>query len=176
MPKNALQGMVLALAALGLVYILMTGKPQPAPELAEPNHSAEAVLVWARQVIEPIMSLAPDNLEQKRQETRKYFTAMGHESFWQSLEEARYPEMMKQKHVTVSMAATGKPVMVKAEPQEGIYTWVVQMPATVSYVSAKGPQEAPEPHRGKLTLVIERSSLQDNEEGLGIRQWVMTPF
>jgi intracellular multiplication protein IcmL len=168
-------------SVLGLVMILLLrpvserffattpdGKLISLSPLDEPNLETSAVLSWANRAVMETFTFGFHDRRLRHQAIRKYFTAEGWESFQKALEEARVIEMVEKQHLVVSAIPESTPVIVEEGLFAGRYYWIVQVPMVVTYQGATKTSSTP------LTLKVrvERTSVLNEGEGLGITQWV----
>ena len=176
-----IQSCVLA-ASLGISFYLILrpsdayffattreGRLIPLAPLDRPNLEPSAVLSWANRAVVETFTFGFHDRRMRHQAIRKYFTPSGWESFQVALEDARIIEMIEKQSLVVTAVPKKAPVVV----EEGLsperkYFWVIQVPVVVTYQGSSKSSSS----SLLITVRLERTSVLDEGEGLGITQWM----
>ncbi len=126
---------------------------------------------WAAQAIPDIMSFSYKDYPQRQKENAKYFTAQGHAAFYAALDEAEITRLLFHHHQTVSVADMCPPQVVKQTVSDDGPVWMLDIPLSVTYESAEKIETVPL----KVALTVVYDQTVDNEDYLGISQWVAMP-
>lgn len=178
----ALLGAIIVIIALvGIVIFLLASKPTPKYfattdsgriipliPLNQPNLSESNVLQWASQALISIYSFNYLNYQSSFQESRKYFTTSGWQSFMDALSEAKTIQTVKDRRLLVSAIQNGAATVANYYVIGGRYTWVVRVPLSISYQGTNSYSDDV-----IATLKIQRVSTLDSQYGIGITEIVM---
>ena len=123
---------------------------------------------WVKSAAADVMTFDYANHETRFQSSSKHFTRVGRETFDAWLKRSRVLDAITAQSQTVTAEASGEPVIVQEGSLGGKYRWIIQMPLVVTY---KTP-DSKRLEKLQLNLVLERVSLADNADGVGIAQWI----
>ena len=159
----------------------MTASQKP---LDQANMDDAALLAWAGQAAAGVMTFSSADYQREIQESSPRFTKAGWESLTAWLQNSRLIGAVTARHQMVSTRPKGAATLVQEGAVAGKYRWLVTVPLTVTYTA---PQSAPaQGDKGKkilefshdarqdtlrLDLVIERSAVPENSDGIAISQW-----
>ncbi|MGD9108490.1 MAG: type IVB secretion system apparatus protein IcmL/DotI [Gammaproteobacteria bacterium] len=178
----ALLGAIIIIVALvGIVIFLIVSRPTPKYfattdsgriipliPLNQPNLSENNVLQWASQALVSIFSFDFLHYQRSFQESRKYFTTSGWNSFMEALSQAKTIQTVKDQRLIVSAVLNGAPIISNQYIIGGRYTWEAQIPLLISYQGTNSYSD-----NILATLKIQRVSTLDNQYGIGITEIVM---
>lgn len=128
------------------------------------------VVAWASQAATESMTFAYHDYRMRLQNSSKFFSTRGWDTFVEALNKARIIETMEKRQLNIKGTPGGAPQIIRQGVVDGVYQWVMQMPYTIRYL---GSGEVPQPTTGTLTLVVQRVSNLENPEGIGIDQWIL---
>jgi len=147
------------------------GKIIPMAPLDETGVSTAVLLNWSSEAIAETMTFGFNDYRRRLQDSSRFFSPTGWESFTSALKRSRIIEMVEANQQVLTAAAQGAPVLVSEGVKDGVYTWEVQVPVVLTYQSGARTRT----DRLLVTLVIKRSTLLENDKGLAIEQWIATP-
>lgn len=138
--------------------------------LMEPIINKQTLLNWAAEAATATYTYDQANYTTQIQETiDTYFTKEGGNSFRKALEKSGVIDQLVAKKLQVSAVVDQPPAILKAGNLFGTFTWKIQMPILVTYVSASDRQD----FRYILTMSIVRLPTNVSSNGIGINQiWV----
>lgn len=134
----------------------------------KPNMSTAALMSWVAQASSEVMTFGYHDYQRRLQQSAKYFTRSGWESFTNAMQKSRVLEAVEAQQQVVSAAPASAPVMVEQGVLNGRYRWIIKMPLNVTYRGDKLARV----DKLELNLVIERVPSLENPYGVGIEQWV----
>jgi hypothetical protein len=129
-----------------------------------------AVGKWTVDAVTDVMAFGVNDFFKKKEESRKYFTAKGYENFYEAMERARFLEMIMQTGQNVSLQVTCTPKVTGPSDKDGSSTWIVEIPADVSYQKADKTQKDTE----ALRVVVQQVKDPINPDGFAIDQYIAT--
>jgi intracellular multiplication protein IcmL len=147
------------------------GRIIPLSPKDEPGVSKPELLNWASLAVADTMTFGFNDYHSRLQNSSRYFSSKGWESFTQALERSRIIEMVEANQQVVTTTAQGAPVVLSEGVKEGIYGWEVEVPVVITYQAGARTRT----DRLLVRLNIKRSSLLENDKGLAIEQWIATP-
>ncbi len=147
------------------------GRLIPMVSLNQPNLSNPALMSWVAQAATEVMTFGFNDYRRRLQESSRFFTRRGWESFTGALQSARILESIEANSQVISAAPRGAPVLQSQSVENGQYQWVVQVPLVLSYQS--GSQKRSD--QWIVTLVIVRVPRLESPNGVGIAQWIAVP-
>lgn len=138
--------------------------------LAQPNMNTSALLSWAAQASTEVMTFGFDDYQRRLQQSSRFFTRHGWETFAQALQQSRIIESITALNQVVSAVPRSAPILTQEGVFQGKYRWVVQLPLAVTYQSGSASRT----DNLNVTLVIDRVPSLENPSGVGIEQWIAT--
>lgn len=123
---------------------------------------------WVKGAAADAMTFDYANHEARLQLSSRHFTKVGWETFDAAMKRSRVLDAVTAQSQTVTAEASGEPVIVQEGSLGGKYRWIVQMPLVVTYKTPDNKRS----EKLQLNLVLERVSLADNPDGVGIAQWI----
>lgn len=181
---SLIQGLVIILLIASIVTIVLSletryiyfattadGRIINIVPLNEPYRTRGDVIAWAAGRAQDVMRFGYNDFRQRLQESSQHFSETGWASFTKAMKDARILEAVEGRKLTVALDVNSAPEVRRAFVNEGVYTWILQFPATIRF---DGPQ-APQPMQIILTLQIVRVSTLQNPAGISIEQWIASP-
>jgi len=147
------------------------GRLIPMVPLNQPNLSTPALLSWSAQAVSETMSFSFSNYRRNLQESSRFFTRAGWESFSTALQQARIIESIETLTQEVTAVPAGAPILKSEGISGGQYQWVVQIPILLTYASGSKTRS----ERWVVTLVVVRVPRLESPNGVGIAQWLAVP-
>ena len=137
-----------------------------------PNQTDAAVISWATQSAAEVMTFSFRDYRKRLQDSSKYFTNIGWQSFLQALQKSNLLQGVESNRQVVTMVPTEAPVITEQglDPITKIYYWRINMPIVITFEA--GDKRVP--NRQILKLKIVRVSPLDNPAAMGIEQWIAT--
>jgi intracellular multiplication protein IcmL len=164
-----------------IIVILMFQKPEPTyfastdsgriiplVPLNQPNLTDKAILQWSGNAVVSLYSYNFVNFREVFQENKQYFTDSGWRAFVQALQDSQSLQSVQAKKLVVSAVLAGAPLVLNKYLFNGRYTWKIQMPVLVTYLSSSEQSS----QKFLVTLTIQRVSTLDDINGIGIQQFV----
>ncbi|HBM91440.1 MAG TPA: type IV secretion protein IcmL [Rhodospirillaceae bacterium] len=136
--------------------------------LAEPFRGRAEVIAWAASKSKEVMTFGYNDFRQQLQRASENFTPRGWESFTKAMKEARILEAIEARKLTVKLEIEAAPEIRSEKIRDGVYTWLVSFPATISFDG----NDPPEAMQVNLMLLISRVSTLQNPAGIGIEHWI----
>lgn len=147
---------------------LPDGKAFTLDWLDRPNVSTKALLSWATLAATATYTLDFVNYETTLDNLRSYFTTSGYENYLGALEESNTIGTITDKKLVLSAVAIGPAIVLAEDEVRGNHVWKIEVPITVSYISASAEEK-----RDKLvTLTITQVPTTEASKGIGIAQYV----
>jgi intracellular multiplication protein IcmL len=147
------------------------GRLIPMVQLNQPNLSNPALMSWVAQASTEIMTFGFNDFRRRLQESSRFFTRRGWESFSTALQEARILESIEANSQVVTAAPSGAPILRSEGVVNGQYQWVVEIPMVLSYQSGSKKRA----DYWLVTLVVVRVPRLESPNGVGIAQWIAVP-
>ena len=136
------------------------------------NPYRKDVVAWASQAATESMTFAFHDYRMRLQNSSKYFTSRGWDTFVDALNKARIIETMDKRQLNIKGTPGAAPQIVRQGVVDGVYQWVLKMPYKIEYL---GAGEVPQATTGDLTFVVQRVPNLENPDGIGIDQWILIP-
>jgi intracellular multiplication protein IcmL len=178
---SIIQGIVIAILVAGLISLLLAfnvrqvyfattsdGRIINIVPLNEPYRSPAEVIAWAAGTAQNVMRFGYQDYRERLQQSSNNFTTTGWDSFSKALKEANIIEAIQARKLVVSMDINAAPEIKNAFLKNGVYTWYLQFPVTISFDGEQPPQ----PITTNLVLQVVRVSTLQNPDGISIEQWV----
>ena len=144
------------------------GKLVPMVSLDQPYLTTSAVLTWASQAANDVMTFGFHDYRRRLQDSAKYFTKRGWQSFTEALQKARIIESVERYQQVVTATPGGAPIVREEGLVGGVYRWVIEMPLLVTFQSGSKTQNM----KMMLTMVVTRVPTLESPSGVGIEQWI----
>ncbi len=147
------------------------GRLIPMVPLTDPNLSTPALLSWVAQAASETMSFSFSNYRRNLQESSRYFTREGWESFSKALQQAKIIESIEENTQELTAVPRGAPILKYEGLSGGQYQWQVQIPMVLTYVSGSKSRS----DSWIITIVVVRVPRLESPNGVGIAQWIAVP-
>ena len=121
------------------------------------------------------MSLSPDNFKKELQDSASYFTKKGYVEFVKAIRRSRTIDQMRSNNVLFLEVAIGDfaDTSVQLNTEKPYKEWETKLPLELRYVMG----EKMKVDKQLATIILRQSSEPQNKtSGLGIKQWVSSPF
>lgn len=146
----------------------VNGRITPLIPLDQPNMPPSTLLQWANASAIAAYSYNFQNYRKELQSASEFFTPDGWTEFTNALKASNMLNTVIEKKLVVSAVATGAPVILDQGMFNGVYTWKVEMPMLVTYVSAS--QSARQ--NIVVKMMIQRVSTLNSARGIGISSFI----
>lgn len=146
---------------------ITNGRTFPMAVLTEPNQSDTAVAEWANMAAISAFNLDFVNYPEQLQNASQYFTKAGWEQFLLALQQTNNIEQIRQKRLTVTAVAQNTPVILQKGVLNRRYSWRIQLPILITYVSASSIEQ----QTSVVTMLVNRISTLESYRGIGISQF-----
>lgn len=150
----------------------INGRITPLYPLNEPNQSDAAVLQWANQAAIAAYTYNFVNYREELQAASGFFTPTGWRQFLTALQSSNNLQAVKQNKFVVSAVATRAPTITQKGLINGVYSWRIQMPVSVTYQSSVNYTT----QNVMVIMLITRVSTLNSPRGIGISQFVVSPI
>ncbi len=145
----------------------------PMIALNEPYLQQEGVTSWALGVVTKTLSLSFVDWKTKLTEVSPNFFDKAFSEFVKSLKAAGIVELIESKRLIMNPSPNSSPIIAaKGVNEEGVMSWTIEFPMTISYQSS---QDVFLNQLIDVTVVVERVSVLENEQGIKIRQLILKP-
>lgn len=140
--------------------------------LGQPNQKNEVVAQWMQNALVDTFSFNFTNVKSRLNETTmKWFTENGANQFLKEMKNSGHLEVVTDGRMIMSLTLDNTPILVSYGPGvTGIYTWILQADAVLTFRT----QSKEYSKKVRFTVNVERRSVLDNADGLGIAKIVMT--
>lgn len=140
--------------------------------LGQPNQKNEVVAQWMQTALVDTFSFNFTNLNTRLNETTmKWFTENGANQFLKEMKNSGHLEVVQEGRMIMSLTLDNTPILVSYGPgATGIYTWILQADAVLTFRT----QSKEYSKKVRFTANVERRSVLENADGLGIAKIVMT--
>lgn len=138
--------------------------------LFRPSVSTQALLNWATLAATATLTLDFVNYQKNLADLKQYFTRDGYDSFIAALNEAGTIETIQSKKLVSSAVAIGPAIIIQEDEKRGIHSWRIQVPLSVSYLSASAEERTIR----LITLLIRQVPTDYAATGIGIDQYQAT--
>lgn len=140
--------------------------------LGQPNQKNEVVAQWMQNALVDTFSFNFTNLNTRLNETTmKWFTENGANQFLKEMKSSGHLEVVQEGRMIMSLTLDNTPILVSYGPgATGIYTWILQADAVLTFRT----QSKEYSKKVRFTVNVERRSVLENADGLGVAKIVMT--
>lgn len=178
-----LQTVIIVGLILSLIVYMTTAKPadryfattadgrlmQLVP-LDRANMNTSALMSWATQAVTETMTFGYHDYQRRLQQSSRYFTRRGWESFAGALQRAKIIDSITANQQVVTAEPRSAPILENQGVLNGKYRWLLSLPLRVTYRA--GTQQRVD--NLNVKLLIERVPSLENPSGVGIEQWIAT--
>ncbi len=134
-----------------------------------PNQTDAAVIAWATQSATEVMTFNFRDYRKRLQDSSRFFTVTGWNSFLDALQKSRLLEGVEAKQQVLTTVPSEAPVITsQGLGPDKVYYWLLDMPILTTFEA--GDKKVPQ--RQILKLKIVRVSPLANPAAMGIEQWV----
>lgn len=140
--------------------------------LGQPNQSREAVAQWVQHAIVDTFSFNFTNINDRlNASTMRWFTTAGASSFLNEINNSGYMEAVRNEKLILNLTLEHTPILVNQgpHPATGIYTWIFQSDAIVTFRT----QSRQFTRNVRMTTTVDRVSVLESKDGLGISNIVL---
>ena len=134
----------------------------------QPIMTDQAVISWVTNAVPQIMGLDFLNYRQQINRSREDFTDYGWQQFMQAIGDTL--NQVKTQQLVVKAVPSDVPVITAKGLVNGVYTWKIQVPLTISY--QQGSTE--DVKKVVWSLIVQRVNNNETDQLLGISQIVQT--
>ncbi len=179
-----IEGIVIVGLILTLIVFIGTAEPKdryfattadgrimPILPMEIPSKQTAELMSWVAQSTADIMTFGFHDYQQRLQDSSKYFTRRGWETFTQALQKSKIIDSVVETRQVINAQPLSAPILIQQGVFNGRYRWMVEMPLQLSY---KGTTQG-RTDVWKLTLIIDRVPSLENADGIGIEQWLAAP-
>lgn len=141
----------------------------PLQALDTPSLNATAMLSWVSMAMTDIMTFGFNDINARMDESAKYFTDIGYQSFIIAAQSAGMIQTITQKQQIMTAIPTGMPIVLYEGFVKGIYTWRIQVPIVLTLRAGSANVSAyPE-----VIVTLVRVPTRKNPNGFGIQKLVI---
>lgn len=139
--------------------------------LGQPNQKDAVVAQWVQTALVDTFSFNYTNyFDRLNKTTMEWFTKEGGEGLLQALDSVGVIQAIKERKMIVSLTLEHTPILVAQGPNDnGVYSWTFQANAILTYRT----QTQELTNKVKFMVKVDRRSIMDNAEGLGITKVIM---
>lgn len=149
---------------------LPDGKTFKLDFLERPNVSTRALLSWATLAATATYTLDFVNYQNSLENLKNYFTVAGYENFINALNTSGIISTISEKKLVLTAVAIGPAIVIAEDEIRGNHIWKIEVPLTVSYLSASSEEK-----RNKLvTVIVTQVPTTEASKGIGIAQYIST--
>jgi hypothetical protein len=134
-----------------------------------PNIEQTALLPWVADTAGQVWTLGPEDYQETLKKAAEKFTKSGWKDITGILARNKIIDQVSKENLYVTIMP-GTPILLSEDVKEGVYQWIVTMPATISYTKDK------ENHNELTTInvTVVRVPLKENVLGIQIDSWTQT--
>lgn len=136
--------------------------------LTQPVVNNATIMAWANEAAITAYSYDYNNYQTQLQNTSQYFTTEGWQTFMTALTASGNLNKVKEHKMVVSAVIDGTPSILSRGELAGRYSWKVQVPLLVTYLSAHDSNK----QKLNVTMLIVRTAPAEGARGLGIKQFI----
>ncbi len=143
------------------------GRIVPLAPLEQPNQSNEAIMQWAADIVRRAYSFDFVHWRTQLAGLEPHFTEGGYHQFLAALKKSGNVDAVRSRRL-VGSAIVSPPVITSEGVLNGTYTWELEVPLQVAYVSSEQTIQ----QSLLVTLTVRRSSTLDSEHGLAVDRFL----
>ena len=150
-------------------YFATTGDGRiiPLAPLKTPHKTSDAVTQWAAGIARKAYSFDFVHWRAQLSGLEKFFTAQGYQQFLLALKKSGNVQAVRGRRL-VGSAVASPPVIVSEGTRDDVYTWRIEVPLQVSYVSAEQTIN----QSLLVTMLVRRVHTVRNEHGLAVHRFL----
>jgi intracellular multiplication protein IcmL len=141
------------------------------PPLEEPVIESQALVNWASEVIARALSLNFLTWRKTITDLRSDFDPQAFDSFLAALDSGGHIKKIEQERLSLSCVISGAPVITSSSVKNGVMTWRLEMPLSLSYESSTGVVAS---QKLLAEVVINRAPTTKYPKGVVIKQVVLS--
>lgn len=141
--------------------------------LSQPNQKPEVIAQWMQNGLVDTFSFNFTDINNRLDETtKKWFTKNGADQFLREMKDSGHMDVVRDGKMIMSLTLDHTPIKIGEgyAPGTSVYSWSFQADAVLTFRT----QSKEYSKKVRFTVVIERRSVLENVEGLGIAKIVMT--
>lgn len=157
-------------------YIPMSqgGKIIPDIPLDKPNMNDGEIMDFSLTAVRDINMYDYENWKTQLTKTQPYFTVHGWDSYISEFQKSNTINTVRKERMVVNMTPTAPPSIirkgeVKVDNAPPIYVWIVEIPASIKYISSVDSISKTNTISGVIRLTIIRANTIENPNGVGIQ-------
>ena len=140
--------------------------------LSEPLLQKKSIISFASEAATEVMTFGFHDYRTRLQDSSDNFTKEGWENFLEALGSAKYIDTLVGNRQVISAIPLAPPVIVAEGLSGDTYKWSVEMPLNLSIESGSEVSSK----KIVVQMVIARRSRIEHDKGLGIDQWIASPY
>jgi intracellular multiplication protein IcmL len=140
--------------------------------LSQPNQKDEVVAQWMQTALVDTFGFNFTNMKTHLSSaTMRWFTSYGADQFLSEMQKAGYLEVVTEGKMILNLTLEHTPVLVKRgrDPVTGIFGWTMQADGLITFRT----QSREFTRKVRFTILVERRSILETAEGLGIAKMIM---
>lgn len=141
------------------------------PSMSEPHLQGANLLTWLQTCVTQANTYDFVNYQAQFMRNKDCFTRDGWSQFQSAMEKAGTLETVKTQRLVATSVANGAPVILQEGISNGAYTWLIQIPVTVTYQGGQAGRSVLNQQLLVKTLVSNIPAYA-SKEGVGIAQYV----
>lgn len=142
--------------------------PQNIP-VNQPGVKDVALSVWANEAAVSAYTYTFANYRKALQDASQYFTREGWRAFYDALKASKNLDVVIDQKLAVTAVATGAPLIIESGVVNNRYSWKVEMPMLISYLSSTATRK----QNVEVSMVIVRTDKYEGTRGLAISNFVV---
>lgn len=143
------------------------GKIMPMTALSSPNTENFALANWAASAASDIMTFGFNDFDVRLNNSRKYFTPEGWESFYNALKVSKLVEDVKKTQQIATAVPRALPELKRDGLIDGKMRWEIDVPLLITFRAGSDIRPIPK----KVHMVVEKMPTRENPDGVGISEW-----
>jgi intracellular multiplication protein IcmL len=140
--------------------------------VSRPNMSNEDVSKWTVRAVEKANSYDYVNFRQQMQAAQQYFTEFGWKKFMEAFKASKNLEGLTINRMIFEAKVIGEPKLITEGLLGSAYAWKFEMPMLVTYWMPPYDDKSKFPNALNVTVIVQRQSILQSNDGLGILQLV----
>ncbi len=142
--------------------------PQNIP-VNEPGVKDIALSVWANEAAVSAYTYTFVNYRKALQDASQYFTREGWRVFYDALKTSKNLDVVIGQKLAVTAVATGAPIIIESSVVNKRYTWKIEIPMLISYLSPTDTRT----QNIDVSMLIVRTDKYEGTRGLAISSFVV---
>lgn len=138
--------------------------------LTNPHRTPDEITDWAQNILVEILSLTPENHNDKLRQHRPYFTQNGWSEYAQYMNTSGLLNLLRHQNYSLSTIIDGLPGILNRETTNTTYRWTIEVPVITSLNAQSGsPQNKPQ--RIVVQIVRTAADQSADENQVAIDRW-----